>query len=893
MKSSDKSNSKEDIFDEVIISSLEGDIDIDKYAELHPSLKDEIKKKNQIIRMMQRGLSEEDWNGKNIGEYVIVKEIGRGGMGITFLALQPALNRFMALKLLPQWLTYENLSVKRFKKEATVIAKLNHQNIVSVFTTGEDKSTFYIAMPYIPGLPLSELIHRLKSISRKQINASLIRDIIKENSLFEKMDMNGISAGQPHTAETRPNSFWSKGYNNFITSLFAEIADAIAYAHKNNICHGDIKPSNIILTPDCKPVILDFGLAVDTSPSSLSSTFKHDMTGTLKYISPEQVTGKPISEKTDMWSLGITFCEALVLKYPFSEETISQTMHDILNREIPSIRKKIKLLPKELEAIISKCVEKNPKNRYGSMTAVKEDIRNFLESKPIKAKPVHMIGRGKKWVKRHRLASALTLGLVIALTIALPLYLNKMIAGFIRKGNYYSILRQQDKALQHYNRAATLIRWLPMQKNLWVTVNNRICAALRSKGQFKEAMAKYENVLTIDPNNVEALMGMASIERAFGSSDESEKLLRRVLDVESNNPSAIKALAEVELYYKGRKGRPDKAIELYKKAVSLQPDNFMLAWDLGDRLFNRGMYAEAIMYYKKALGLGQTKNPSPFLWRVADAYWSQGLYHEAIAYYKEAVALEPNNSRTIFLLARKLTELRQYDEAIAYYERAASLEPQESLHMSLLGDLYLGQGKYDQAITCFKRGIRVALGRPKCALIWRLGDAYYAQGLYDEAIAQYEEAVALDPGDVRLTSKFADVLYDLGQYERSLAYYEKALALEPQNVFLAMSLAKTNYDLELYDEALKWWTQIQELRPKDNIVCFYIGKTLAKKGLLDDAVRTFRKVLELTPQDMITVEQIAWTVQKKKFRTQSEVRKYLHDMDFSEEAISSILKMWR
>jgi serine/threonine protein kinase/TolA-binding protein len=561
---------------------LQSKEDIERF---YPSSEDKLQQRVRIEKLIEEGLKDEVWSGRRIGEYIIVEEIGRGGMGIVLLTIQTSLNRYVALKILPFGFSIDDKSVVRFQNEAKIIAKFNHPNIVPIFSSGEEEGVYYIAMAFIPGLSLNKVIESLKHFSLHEIRASSIRNTILMHPDFMRFNLDLKNSGLDESIMSqRDPSFWDNSYLSFILTIFHEVADALSYAHRNDIYHGDLKPSNIILTPEGIPMIADFGLAKDMK--AIATTRSNEFAGTIGYASPEQIRDNTIDEKSDIWSLGVTLYELINFNHPFGGKTISETIDKILNSEPPSLRKQDKKIPKEVEAIIFKCLEKNPKKRYSSMTMLREDLNNFLESKPIKARPVGIMNRTYKWVKRHPLISLLTFGLLLTLMIASSLFLNKRINDYIGTG--YTLYDKGDYngALYSYNEALNILEQIPFSENRQKEVFYKLGDVWLGKGEHKKAISYYKRAIEIDPEYSQAIAGLGD------------------------------AYFELGVF--------DKAVIYYKLAIKLSPDDRYNYYKLGKTLANKGSLDEAVKNYLTAIRIAP--KDSDTLGEIASVVNKKGLH---------------------------------------------------------------------------------------------------------------------------------------------------------------------------------------------------------------------------------------------------------------------------
>jgi formylglycine-generating enzyme required for sulfatase activity len=315
----------------------------------------------------------------DVGDFHILREISRGGMGVVYLAEQKPLGRHVALKVLPPG-SGSPFHIALFNREAKAAAKLRHPNIVQVYLVGEDRGTHFIAMEYVDGIDLArELVDRRRTAERASKSS---HDVIA-----------------PVERTVR---------------VVAALADALDYAHSQNVIHRDIKPQNILIDHGDVPRLTDFGLAKDITQVSLSHT--GELAGTPAYMSPEQALSKrvKIDHRTDVYSLGVVLYEMLTLKLPFEGKSQHEILYNISFRMAPPLRKLNPRLPRDLQIICGKAIEKNPADRYQTAGQFAADLRAFNAGLPILARPLPAPRRMARWASRHRMAAALALIAVLA-----------------------------------------------------------------------------------------------------------------------------------------------------------------------------------------------------------------------------------------------------------------------------------------------------------------------------------------------------------------------------------------------------------------------------------------------------------------------------------------------
>ena len=313
----------------------------------------------------------------NYGRYQILKELGKGAMGFVFQAHDPQIDRLVALKVLREDRVGGEDFVLRFMKEAQAIGRLSHPNIVTVYDVGRDHGTIYIAMEYLEGKPFNDVMNN------GQMSLEQIVDI-------------GL-----------------------------QVASTLNYAHEKGIVHRDIKPSNIIFNADGQVKITDFGIARIEDSSATQQTQAGDILGTPSYMSPEQVKGKRVDGRSDLYSLGVFLYELVVGRRPFLGNNIASTFSSII-QDTPIAPSQINpSIPKALSDLIVKTLSKNPDERFQTGAAMTDALKTCLELKELTELP-------KEETKERKMP------------IGLFLIISLMIVGILG-GTYYFIGPYQDQ----------------------------------------------------------------------------------------------------------------------------------------------------------------------------------------------------------------------------------------------------------------------------------------------------------------------------------------------------------------------------------------------------------------------------------------------------------------
>ena len=316
------------------------------------------------------GLGADPKKRQRIGNYEILAELGRGGMGVVYKAYEVSLNRIVALKVLPERLSEDRAFVKRFQREARVAAQLVHPNIVTIHAVGEDADQHFIAMEYVKGDALSGLIKDEGQIE--------IRRAVR---------------------------------------IVRQVAEALREAHDQDIIHRDIKPQNVMVDRAGRARVLDFGLA-KALYTDTRLTADGAMLGTPQYMAPEQCEGAEVSARTDIYALGVTLFEMLTGQPPFEADTPMALMYQIAHRAASKPSSLNSEIPAELDRILAKMVAKKPEDRYDSAEALCADLDAFLAGEPVKA-PSELLQR----LRRIPLRLVGAVAAAVLVTVALGWYL--------------------------------------------------------------------------------------------------------------------------------------------------------------------------------------------------------------------------------------------------------------------------------------------------------------------------------------------------------------------------------------------------------------------------------------------------------------------------------------
>jgi serine/threonine protein kinase/WD40 repeat protein/Tfp pilus assembly protein PilF len=490
---------------------------IDEYLRQYPELASQIREVFPALELIEEiGAAPEPTTGPNrlprcdttaiprqLGEYRILREIGRGGMGGVYEAVQESLGRHVALKVLPPQMQVNALYLERFRREAQAAARLHHTNIVPVFGVGEQDGVCYYAMQYIRGQTVEAVLQELRRFRSDAPPTPTVpgaMSAVAEGLLTGQYQLNlpvpetpeGGKPSGPNSLAVRasgdsstPSSHSTRAqYFRNVAEVGVQVAEALGYAHGQGVVHRDIKPSNLMLDLAGTVWVADFGLAKAEDSADLTSP--GDILGTLRYMAPEQLGGTA-DARSDVYSLGITLYELVTLT-PAFDDPVKARLIDRIRQQEPSLPHLIEpQLPRDLETIILKATAKEPGRRYVSAPALAEDLRRFLADRPIRARRASWLEHGWRWCRRNRLVAGL---LAFILVLLVGTVLGSVFAAF-------SFQVQKDQAQASAVRAGE--KEAEAREQLWRSklAQARAQSLARRPGQRVEALATLREALAV------------------------------------------------------------------------------------------------------------------------------------------------------------------------------------------------------------------------------------------------------------------------------------------------------------------------------------------------------------------------------------------------------------
>jgi serine/threonine protein kinase len=677
--------------------------------------------------------------GKTISHYKIIGKLGEGGMGEVYLAADSKLKRQVAIKFLPSRVTINETDKARFLQEAQASAAINHPHVCVIHDIKEHEDQQFIIMEYVEGKTLRQL--------------SMIND---QFSISKAID------------------------------YAIQISEALQVAHEKGIIHRDIKSDNIMVTKTGQIKVMDFGLVKIKSSVKLSKTTS--TAGTLAYMSPEQIEGKEIDARSDIFSFGVVLFELLAARRPFQEDYESALIYSILNEEPEPIRKLNSRVPVELERIINKTLAKNRSDRYQHMADILQDLRCLVEKKSSQIL-IHSVSDQKPQLAEKPIQSIVVLPLtnysndpeqeyfVDGMTETLITYLAKL----------HSLRIISRTSAMHYKSTSKSIPQIAQELNVDAVVEGsvlrdgdrvRITAQLIHAATDAHIWAEtydrdFEDILLLQSDVAQAITREIRIKL-------TQKEKKNLISTRSVNPDSYDAYLRGRFHwYKLSPQNVDKALEYFSLSLEKDPE-YALAYTGIAMVWLVRVYwgttppREAVSKAKslvlKAIEMDDTlEEAHDVLARVL--YYFEWDWDGAEREFKRAIQLNPNKADVHLFYSSFLRSMGRGDEAMSEAQLGLELDPLNSFSQCYyIGQLlYLHQ--YDESIVQLRKIISLEPDFPFAhRYLWI---CYHQKQLYDEAIEEaknYFTAVG--------KSEFSAIIdrgYSNSDYEGAMSFLAKTM----------------------------------------------------------------------------------------------------------------------
>jgi serine/threonine protein kinase/Flp pilus assembly protein TadD len=786
--------------------------DVEEYARRHPPLADVLRQMLPALRAVH--LPDADPPATTIvpegplGDFRIVREVGRGGMGVVYEAVQISLGRRVALKVLPFAAALEARHLQRFKNEAQAAAQLHHQHIVPVYAVGCERGLHFFAMQFIEGRTLAAVIAGLHS---EPPAAPARPDTLPVAGLLTER-------------APRPQELFRS-----MARLGLQAAEALEHAHQEGIVHRDVKPANLLVDAKGNLWVTDFGLARLHNETGLTGS--GDLLGTLRYMSPEQALGYPavVDPRTDVYALGATLYELLTLRPVFDGRDRQELLRRIAAEEPCPPRRLNPAVPAELEIIVGKALEKEPAARYATAQDLADDLRRFLEDKPIRARRPSWPEQARKWARRHRPVVWSAAAALLA-TLAV---LAGCVGWVVRDQAARQARTDADllAALDEAQRSRKDGQWPHAQ-----AAAQRAAALLRG-GAAEPELAGQVRALLRELAEEEA-------DRRLVTRVEEIRLLQAEVDVKENRfaleraiPAYRQAFAEYGLRADGL--APAEAVALLRRRPPEIRGTLIAALENWLILAHQ-QKAPEIGWLERVLATADT-DP----WRQAVRAARGRRDRSALERLAREVDVAAQPPEALSILALVLRQRGAPESAVALLRRAQERFPGDfwinfNLGMALQASRAPRDGEAIRFLTA-----AVALRPENAGVRLNLGQAFLKAGRPDEAEAAFCTAVALKPDYAPAHNDRGLALWKQGRPDEAIAAYRRAVALTPDFASAHFNLGLALWKTDRLDEALASFRRAIALAPDYAEAHCNVGGILRQQGKFADALAALKRGHEL------------------------------------------------
>jgi tetratricopeptide (TPR) repeat protein len=709
-------------------------------------------------------------------------------MGIVYEAHQISLERRVALKVLPTGLGLSDQAVQRFEREARAAAQLHHTNIVPVYSIGSEGGCHFYSMEMIEGPSLAQILEDVQREETRSLKEATLTRLFGGEDDDSRQSPAGL--GAPTTSKS-DGSTLTREWFDLVARQLADVADALEHAHERGVIHRDVKPANLLLSPEGRLCVTDFGLARVIREPGMTSTGA--FLGTPAYASPEQIRGWGVDLRTDIYSLGVVLYEMLTLQRPFTGDSWEEVIHAILARDPVNPRRIHSRVPLDLETICLKAMEKEPDRRYRSAAELGGDLRLYLQRGLVTARRAGPIRRAIKLVRRHPLVS------VSAAAVAAVL----VVVGFAWRASLMQATESAHRAVADAQLAMNY-------------------------GDYRGALAAVDEALKLDSELTDARLmrsrALVKLGRTAEAVDETRALLQKTPDdwrlhlilaglAQTGEVPTLSAREHIELaetqapetaeaYYLRSlvAERPREAIDLLDRALVVQPGHV-------DSLSERIRRYEELKDYPSALQncelLIHVRPRSAEGRRSKEAILrGAGDLLGALAEAEQAVSLDPEDSANYASRGNANVALGRHTEAIRDITYAIRLDPDRAPYYWMRASWRNVEGEFEEAIVDAHRALEL---NPDYLVAYQpLLEAHYKLGRVDDARAILTELAGVSEtwADAHARSRvhhaMANHSGDVGETERALKEVTRALEIDPEN--LGALLLRSRLRRALQDE---------------------------------------------------------------------------------------------
>jgi serine/threonine-protein kinase len=739
------------------------------------------------------------WDLPQIPGYAVQKVLGRGGMGIVFKAWDLRLHRIVALKMLLVGDCATSLERERFLREAEAKAGLSHSNIVQVYEVGEHNGRPYFTMEFVEGGNLAEKLQNIPQPAREA------------------------------------------------AALVATLAEAVQAAHQSGVVHRDLKPANVLLAPDGTPKISDFGLARRMENAALL-TQSGVAIGTPSYMAPEQARGqsRAIGPATDVYSLGAILYESLTGRPPFRAETSPETLQQVIYREPVRPSRLNARVPRDLETITLKCLDKEPVRRYPTALALAADLRRFLRGEPVAARPLGRLPRLLRWLRRHP-----SLALLVFMALALT-----GLAGAAAAREWALAEKRRAEAAKSaagLENALQLLRLglLSEASAALTPVSDAGSDGLRERcAQARSDLALAQELESIHLNQTVVAMGLYNLrankdqaDRAYDSAftasglggvdDDPKKVAARV-SASNIGPALVAALDQWSICTSDPRRRE------WLLEIARQADPLPTVW--ANRVRDPTAWQNRTVLAELAGSAPVGDQTVQLLLALAERLQYVGA--DSIRLLRKVQQKHADDFWANFALGNALKNTNR-TEAVRYYQAALALRPRAPVVLNNLGVALALTGRTDEAIDQFQQALDIDPGF--AAAHNDMGNALQHKGLYEKAVDHYKRSLLI-ADTAAAHNDLGAALIMLRRTREGIEHFRLAIRLDPRSGGAHVNLGRALVGQGLVDEAIDHYRKALALDARDANAHAYLGIALTDQGQIQEAIDHLQRALRIDPK---------------------------------------------